>query len=450
MSTTLTTTPHLRFVQRSALALLVLSGAINTIDRAALAIANPLVRHDLNLSVSDMGLLLSAFLWAYAFAQLPVGPLIDRLGPRRLLTAGLAIWSTAQLLCGLVVSVTQFAAARVLLGIGEAPQFPTGGRVVRDWFNARDRGRASGIFNSASTLGTGIAAPLLTTLMLLYGWRWMFAIMGLLGIGAAITWYSLYRDPAQMALTPEEDHYRTAGDAPEALRPVTFGEWRRLFRCRTTWGMVLGYFGVIYVNWLFNAWLPAYLEMGRHMSLRHTGWVAAIPYVFAVFGGVSGGFLIDWLMARGLSRIDSRKFPLCLAMLGEAVFVVVTALIASNTVAVACLSGAMFCGTIATTSAWAMVSIAAPANSTGSLGSLQNFGGYLGGALAPIVTGFIVQITGSFVPALIVGAVMCVFAAVSYFVILRRPITPEDLLPPSDRLRVDRGGQRAGMGPALG
>ena len=98
MSTTLTTTPRLRFVQRSALALLVLSGAINTIDRAALAIANPLVRHDLNLSVSDMGLLLSAFLWAYAFAQLPVGPLIDRLGPRRLLAGGLAIWSTEKLL----------------------------------------------------------------------------------------------------------------------------------------------------------------------------------------------------------------------------------------------------------------------------------------------------------------------------------------------------------------
>ncbi len=440
MSTTeptpLATTPRLRFVQRSALALLVLSGAVNTIDRAALAIANPLVRRDLNLSVSEMGLLLSAFLWAYAFAQLPVGPLIDRLGPRRLLGAGLAIWSTAQLRCVLVGSVTQFAAARVLLGIGEAPQFPTGGRVVRDWFNARDRGRASGIFNSASTLGTGIAAPLLTTLMLLYGWRGMFAIMGLLGIGAAIVWYACYRDPAQVALTPEEDHHRTAGDAPESSRPVTFSEWRRLFRCRTTWGMVLGYFGVIYVNWLFNAWLPGYLEMGRHMSLRHTGWVAAIPYVFAVLGGVSGGFLIDWLMARGLSRIDSRKFPLCLTMLGEAGFVVVAALIASNTTAVACLCGAMFCGTIATTSAWAMVSIAAPANSTGSLGSLQNFGGYLGGALAPIVTGFIVQMTGSFVPALMVGAVMCVFAAVSYFVILRRPITPEDLLPSSHLLGV--------------
>ena len=429
MPTESAATPRLRSIQRTALAMLVLSGAVNTIDRAALAVANPLVRHDLNLSISDMGLLLSAFLWAYAFAQLPVGALIDRLGPRRLLAGGLALWSAAQLLCGLVSTVGQFAAARVLLGLGEAPQFPTGGRVVRDWFAVRDRGFASGIFNSASTLGTGMAAPLLTFLMLSFGWRWMFGIMGALGIGVAVLWYAVYRDPAQMRLTPEEQTYRTAGDVPELARPVTFGEWRALFRSRTAWGMILGYFGVIYVNWLFNAWLPGYLEMDRHMSIRHTGLVAAIPYVFAVAGGVSGGWVVDWLMRRGLSRVASRKYPLCLAMLAEAAFIVVTAGVQDNTAAVACLCGALFCGTVATSCAWAMVSVVAPANCTGSLGALQNFGGYLGGALAPTVTGFIVERTGSFLPALMVGAAMCVFAAAAYAVIVRRPITPEDLMP---------------------
>jgi MFS family permease len=186
--------------------------------------------------------------------------------------------------------------------------------------------------------------------------------------------------------------------------------------------MILGYFGVIYVNWLFNAWLPGYLEMGRHMSIRHTGFVAAIPYIFAVAGGVSGGWLVDWLMRRGLSRVGSRKYPLCVAMLLEGIFVLVTAAVPSNTAAVACLCVAMFCGTVATTCAWAMVSVVAPANCTGSLGALQNFGGYLGGALAPMIT-------GSFDWALPVGAGMCGFAAVAYFVIVRRPITPEDLMP---------------------
>src|SRR6202012_3042732 len=146
------------------------------------------------------------FLWAYAFSQLPVGALIDRLGPRKILTWGLALWSGAQLLCGVVTNMTQFFLARMLLGLGEAPQFPSAGRVVRDWFPVRERGFATGIFNSASTFGTGLAA-----LVLAFGWRWMFIIMGILGLVVAVFWFVLYREPAQMNLTATEDRYRSEG-----------------------------------------------------------------------------------------------------------------------------------------------------------------------------------------------------------------------------------------------
>ena len=109
-----------------------------------------------------MGLLLSAFLWAYAFAQLPAGGLVDRFGPRRLLGAGILLWSIAQGLTGLCANFGQFVFGRAILGLGEAPQFPTGARVVRDWFNVRGRGLATGVFNCSSTLGTAIAAPQVT------------------------------------------------------------------------------------------------------------------------------------------------------------------------------------------------------------------------------------------------------------------------------------------------
>src|ERR1700691_699994 len=170
-------TPRLKSIQRTALAMLVLAGVVNYIDRATLAVANPLIRQDLGLSIADMGYLLSAFLWSYAFAQLPTGAMVDKLGPRLLLTLGLSLWSLAQLLGGLVRGFGEFFGARVLLGIGEAPQFPTGARVVRDWLNQRDRGLATGIFNCASSLGTAIAVPLLTYLMLSFGWRTMFVMM---------------------------------------------------------------------------------------------------------------------------------------------------------------------------------------------------------------------------------------------------------------------------------
>jgi MFS family permease len=195
-----------------------------------LAIGNPMFRADMHLSVADMGLLLSAFLWAYAFAQLPAGGLVDRFGPRRLLGAGILLWSIAQGLTGLCTNFGQFVFGRAILGLGEAPQFPTGARVVRDWFNVRGRGLATGVFNCSSTLGTAIAAPLLTVIMLRVGWRWMFGIMGLAGVVVAISWVLLYRDPAALALTREEDTYRTAGDETGGANRVTFGEWRRWWR----------------------------------------------------------------------------------------------------------------------------------------------------------------------------------------------------------------------------
>src|ERR1700683_5812958 len=125
-------TPRGRSIQRAALAMLVLAGVINYVYRATWAVANLLIRQDLGLSIADMGYLLSAFLWAYAFSQLPTGAMVDKVGPRILLALGLSLWSFAQLLGGLVQSFGQFFGARLLLGIGEAPQFPSRARVVRD------------------------------------------------------------------------------------------------------------------------------------------------------------------------------------------------------------------------------------------------------------------------------------------------------------------------------
>lgn len=423
MSATVQATPKVKSIQRTALAMLVVAGAINYIDRATLAVANPLIREELGLSISQMGYLLSAFLWSYAFSQLPTGAMVDKLGPRRLLTIGLSLWSLAQLLGGLVHSFTQFFTARLLLGVGEAPQFPTGARVVRDWFNPRDRGLATGIFNCASTLGTAIALPLLTFLMLSFGWRATFVIMGVAGLVMAAVWFVLYRDPQNVALTADETAYRTEGDPPGQRTEVSFREWRLLFRFRTTWGMILGYFGCIYLTWIYSAWLPGYLEIERHMSVKATGIAAAIPFACGVVGGVLGGYLADVLVRRGVSPVNSRKYPAAIALLGTSACTLAAAYVTSNTLAVMFISGSLFLVYVTSTCAWALSSVAAPTNCTASIGAMQNFGGYLGGALAPTVTGLIVQSTGSFVLALVVGAVIGVASAASYLFVVRDPIT---------------------------
>jgi sugar phosphate permease len=416
---------RIKRVQITALTLLLLSGIINYVDRATLAIANPLIREELGLSISDMGLLLSAFLGAYAFSQLPAGALVDRVGPRLMLTLSLSLWSIAQALGGLVQSFGQFFGARLLLGIGEAPQFPTSARVVRDWFNKSERGFATGIWNSSSTLGTAISAPLLTILMLYFGWRWMFAIMGAAGILVAAIFYLLHRDPGQAALSPQERSY-LSDDESSATHPPTLRDWRRLFAFRTTWGMIFGFFGTIYVLWLYNAWLPTYLEMERHFTIAKTGWVAAIPSVFGVVGSLVGGKLCDVLVERGVSTMNSRKYPMAAALSGTAMFTVFTALTPSSTLAVIFISLSLFLIYVSASAAWAMASVAAPANCTASIGSMQNFGGYLGGALAPTITGFIVQQTHSFQPALLVGAVIAAAAAIIYIIMVRDPIPSID------------------------
>jgi sugar phosphate permease len=427
MSSTLAASPRVKSIQRIALAMLMLSGVVNYIDRATLAVGNELIRHDLGLSIADMGFLLSAFLWFYAFSQLPTGAMVDKLGPRLLLTIGLTLWSIAQVLASLVGSFAQFFGARALLGLGEAPQFPTGARVVRDWFNPRDRGLATGVFNCASTLGNAIAVPLLTVLMLGFGWRWMFAIMGIAGLAVAALWFCVYRNPTDLDLTAEETAYRTEGDPPGQRTRVTFAEWRQLFRFRSTWGMILGFFGCVYVTWIYAAWLPAYLEMERHMSIKSTGYFAAIPFAAGVVGGLLGGYMVDVLVRFGVTPMNSRRIPAGIALFGTAIFTISAAYVESNTLAIVFISVSLFLLYVTSTCAWALASVAAPTNCTASIGAMQNFGGYLGGALAPTVTGLIVQGTGSFQLALVVGALIGIGSGIAYLFVVRDPITAVDL-----------------------
>ncbi len=414
--------PRILSIQGWSLTLLVAGGVLNYIDRATLSVANKLIQDDLGIPVVKMGLLLSAFLWAYALAQLPVGGLIDRYGPRKLLALGLFAWSIAQAAGGVVRSFGTFIVARVALGVGEAPLFPGGARVVRDWFGVNERGFATGICQSASSLGNFLAVPLLTFLMLSLSWRWMFLIVGAVGIVLAFIWWRIHRDPAGIELTPDETRYLTEGDENATSRPPSFSEWGRLFGFGTTWGMIAGFFGNMYVLWLYTGWLPYYLEHERHMSIARVGIVAAIPYFFGCVGAVAGGWLCDFLTRRGWTPIGGRKLLASTSLFAISACTVATVFAKSNALALTFISISLFLIYIVSSAAWATVPIAAPSQYTASLGSIQNFGGYLGAALAPTVTGVIVQRTGSFADALMLSAALALISAVAYLLLVRRPI----------------------------
>ena len=412
---------RVRRYQWVSLCLVMIVGTVFILDRSTLAIANHNVSHDLNLSPTQMGLLLSAFSWAYAFSQFPVGILLDRIGARTVLAVGIFFWSVAQVSTGFILSLRQFLFARVLLGVGEAPIYPAGAKVVADWFHKRERGGPTGIFLSSTTIGPVIAPPILTTLMLTLGWRDMFIAMGVFGALLSIAWYAMARNHKDVLFTKTESEYFEDKDGASEQK-LNLAGVRGLLSQYTTWGIILGFVGIIYMIWLYLTWLPAYLESEFRVSIAQVGWILSVPYIFGTLGNISSGYLADSLLSRGMSTINSRKYPICIGLLGASIFTISTAYAPGPASAVISLCIVMFFLYLASAGAWALVNIVTPRSKIATMGALQNFGGYFGGSFAPIITGFLLEHTHSFKSALMMSSVVAFAAAVLYLGLVRRPI----------------------------
>ena len=403
-----------------AVALLVLAGCVNYLDRSAVSIGNPAIRANLHLSYEQMGLLLSAFAWAYGLAQLPAGALVDRFGPRRTLGIGLLLWSTAQIGASFVTGLGQFLAARIALGLGESPMYIGGTRVCADWYPLSKRALPIAIFNASSALAPALAPPLLTVLMLAFGWRAMFLIAGLAGLVVALLWVIFYRapeeagiDPAEIAMLHAEDRADTASEGGSRII------W--LLRFRTTWAMFFGFFGVVYISWLYATWLPGYLETQRHLSVASAGFWSAVPLVAGFIGAVAGGFF-----ARALGRFMAPG-PACLApivagMVLAGLCTIAASLAAGLGTAIALIALGLFGANVASSCGWALAALIAPNRSVATLEAVQNVGGSLGGALAPFITGLVVQTTGSFVPGFLLAGAIALASAAIYWLGARQPV----------------------------
>ena len=352
-----------------------------------------------------------------------IGGLIDRFGPRKLLGLGLFSWSLAQAAGGLVTGFGVFIAARPRWASAKRPC----SLAERAWCAIGSAFASAGsprLLQSASSLGNFIAVPLLTFLMLRLSWRWMFLIVGAAGVLLAFVWWSIHRDPSEVRLTPDEHPYLTEGDenTTSSRPPLPNG---RTLRSPNHMGYDRRLFWYGLCTWVYTSWLPYYLEHERHMSVARVGIVGRNSLLLRLVGAVVGGWLCDFLTRRGWTPIGGRKVLLSSALCGISLCIVGTVLAVSNAAAIAFISVTLFLIYIAASAAWATVPIAAPSQYTASLGSIQNCGGYLGGALAPAVTGLIVEHTGSFSQALLLSAALSALAAVAYLLLVRQPIQPD-------------------------
>ena len=399
---------------------LFLIGVVNYLDRSALSIANTTIQKDLAISPMQMGVMLSAFSIAYAFSQLPLGALIDKLGSKLALGGSLVVWSVAQAAFGLFSSYGHLVGLRVLLGIGEAPVFPSAAKALSEWFDTQERGTATGWVWSSTCIGPCLAPPLLTVFMVHLGWRGMFILTGVMGLVLALCWFKFYKSKAQyMAETGR------AEPVPVQQVKATKVRWTSLFRDRNTWGAFLGFMGVIYMIWLNLTWLPGYFEREHGLDLYRTAWVVSLAYLFGALGTIVAGKCCDRLVARGMRVLASRKLKVILGLLGGALFTLIVAFTTNVVACVILLCLTMFFINISSATAWMIVNTIVPSERVASFGSIQNFGGYLAGSIAPILTGFSVQQSGSLSSAFVISAVVAACSAFAYFALLKEPQAPE-------------------------
>ena len=423
-----------RKYQVITVSLLLVIGIINYVDRSALSIANTSIQRDMVITPSQMGILLSAFSLAYAFSQLPLGMIIDRLGSKISLGAALLGWSVAQTASGLINSFSAFIGLRVVLGIGEAPMFPSAAKALAEWFEAEKRGTPTGIVLSSTCIGPCIAPPLLTLLMVNWGWRGMFIVTGVFGILVAACWFAFYKSKERyLAELPAEERERLLAaqaqkQAVATARPsmkAQLAAWAELFRHKSTWGAVLGFMGVIYMLWLHLTWLPGYFEREHGLSLYKTAWVVSLAYVFGALGTIVAGRVCDRLVKNGASVLGSRKRVVVSALFAAAAFTVPLSFGSGFMLSVALLCCALFSVNMASSTAWMIANTVVDSRRVASFGSIQNFGGYLAGSVAPIVTGFSIQQTGSFASAFLISAAVAAVAAMAYVLLLKQPVSAD-------------------------
>jgi len=413
--------------------LLFLATTVNYADRATLSITGSSLARDLGLDPVTMGYVFSAFGWAYVIGQIPGGWLLDRFGSKRVYVMSVLLWSLVTLLQGLVgvvpaaAAVTVLFGLRFLLGLAEAPSFPGNSRIVSAWFPTAERGTASAIFNSAQYFALVLFSPIMGAITHAYGWRYVFFVMGAIGIALA-AWLarSIYSPAEDPRVSREELAYIERGgalvhlDQPQsAARDAGGPSWahvRQLLGSRMLIGVYVAQYCITTITYFFLTWFPVYLVEGRGMSILKVGFVASLPALFGFVGGIMGGLFSDALIRRGHSLTVARKTPIVAGMLLS------VSMVGCNYVdaqwAVVGIMALAFFGKGIGALGWAVVADTSPRQIAGLSGALFNTFGNTAAITTPIIIGYLVKGSGGFDGALVFVGANAIVAILAYLLVV--------------------------------
>ena len=392
-------TPQLTAV----LVLLGLSVFICYIDRGNLSIAAPMLKDEIGLSSTQLGLLLSAFFWTYACLMPLSGWLVDRFNVNWVLAAGFFVWSCATAATGLVHTFTVLILLRCFLGAGESVAYPSYSKIIALHFPEEHRGLANSVVNAGLMLGPGIGMLVGGMLMARFGWRPFFIVLGLLSLMWLVPWIKFMPDARHaLHVTPTG-----APSLPEFLR------------LRSAWGTCAGLFSSNYVSYFLITWLPFYLVRERHFSMDNMAKIGGTAYLLGAACSALSGWLSDrWIVAGGTPTLVRKTFVGCGVAL-SGVFIGLVSVSGPQLCVIMLTLGAMFLG-VTGSNVFAITQTLAGPYAAGRWTGFQNCIGNFAGIMAPALTGLILQRTGHFEWAFAVLTMVALLGAASWFFLVGR------------------------------
>jgi ACS family hexuronate transporter-like MFS transporter len=397
-------------------ALLFAATTLNYIDRQVLGVLAPDLTQRFGWSEVDYSNIVTAFQAAYAIGLISAGALIDRLGTRIGYALAICVWSVAAMSHALAGSVMGFAAARFLLGLGEAGNFPAAIKTVAEWFPRRERAFATGLFNSGSNVGAILAPLAVPVVAVTWGWQVAFLFTGVLSAIWLITWLAVYRPPGQhpKLSSAELAFIRSDPDEPTVRLP-----WAQLLRHRQAWAFVVAKFLTDPIWWFFLFWLPKFLNQEYGLTLTELGPPLIAIYVLADVGSIGGGWIAGRFIKRGWSVNKARKGAMLLCAL-SVVPIMFAASATSLWTAVALIGLATAGHQGWSANVFTLTSDMFPRYAVGSVVGIGGLAGAVGGMLIAKFVGFLLQATGSYVPVFIMAGSAYLLALVVVHLLVPR------------------------------
>ena len=397
--------------------------AVSFLDRVNLSVAGRFIQQEFHISDVQLGPVFSVFLIGYAIFQAPAGRLADRFGPRLILMLGTLWWGvftslTALISAGIGGLLFVLMAVRFLLGAGEAVMFPASNRLVANWIPSQERGLANGFIFAGVGAGAGITPPLVTYIMLRYGWRASFWMSAVIGLAAGVVWYWIARNRPENHpwVTPHEIAQIEKG-LPEPPAELEIGHslpWRTIFLSKDVAAIAGSYFAYGYAAWIFFAWFFIYLSKVRGLDLKSSSYYSTLPFLAMAVCSPLGGHISDLLTERYGKRVGRCGVAVAGIALA-AVFIALGTQVESARLASVVLAGGAGALYLSQSSFWSVTADMAGA-SAGSVSGVMNMGGQIGGIVTASLTPLIAR-QFSWTASFLVAAALCAVGALAWLIV---------------------------------